>query len=81
MAERLPVFPRLEELLPHDVMLRVLPELLEIEATLERKNNILKLVQENLEDIRLNLKYIQFDLDSTRRERDQYKTELEKYRG
>lgn len=47
-----------------------------IEAT-RRRRRILALVQEALSQLRLDMKYLLFDLDATRRERDQYRAELE----
>jgi len=44
---------------------------------LKRKRNILGLVQHALVQIRLDLKYLLFDLEATRRERDEYKRQLE----
>jgi hypothetical protein len=37
----------------------------------ERRRRILVMVQEALEQIRLDMKYIAFDLECTRRERDE----------
>ena len=42
-----------------------------------RRRRIYTLVQEALSQLRLDMKYLMFDLEATRRERDQYKTELE----
>lgn len=43
-----------------------------------RRRRILNLVQEALSQLRLDMKYLIFDLEATRRERDQYKELLEK---
>ena len=43
-----------------------------------RRRRILNLVQEALSQLRLDMKYLIFDLEATRRERDQYKEQLEK---
>ncbi|WP_146462435.1 transcriptional regulator [Rubripirellula tenax] len=43
-----------------------------------RRRRILNLVQEALSQLRLDMKYLIFDLEATRRERDQYKEMLEK---
>ncbi len=43
-----------------------------------RRRRILNLVQEALSQLRLDMKYLIFDLEATRRERDQYKAELER---
>jgi len=42
-----------------------------------RRRRILNLVQEALSQLRLDMKYLIFDLEATRRERDQYKEQLE----
>lgn len=42
-----------------------------------RRRRILNLVQEALSQLRLDMKYLIFDLEATRRERDQYKEMLE----
>lgn len=46
--------------------------------TLQRRRRILTLVQDALSQLRLDLKYLMFDLEATRRERDEYKEQLEK---
>lgn len=43
-----------------------------VEST-KRRRRILTLVQEALSQLRLDMKYLVFDLEATRRERDQYK--------
>lgn len=47
-------------------------------AALHRKRHILGLVQDALSQLRLDIKYLIFDLEATRRERDEYKEQLEK---
>ena len=42
-----------------------------------RRRRILELVQEALAQLRLDIKYLMFDLDVTRRERDEYKAQLD----
>jgi hypothetical protein len=42
-----------------------------------RRQRILALVQEALSQLRLDMKYLLFDLEATRRERDEYKDALE----
>jgi hypothetical protein len=42
-----------------------------------RKRRILVLVQEALTQLRLDMKYLMFDLEATRRERDEYKQKAE----
>ena len=43
----------------------------------QRRRRILNLVQDALGQLRLDMKYLMFDLDATRRERDQYKKALD----
>lgn len=45
----------------------------EIEQVSKRRRRILELVQEALSQLRLDMKYIAFDLEATRRERDALK--------
>ena len=49
-----------------------------IEST-KRRRRILTLVQDALGQLRLDMKYLMFDLEATRRERDEYRTKLEEY--
>ncbi len=42
-----------------------------------RRRRILNLVQEALSQLRLDVKYLMFDLEVTRKERDQLRTRLE----
>jgi hypothetical protein len=42
-----------------------------------RRRRILTLVQDALSQLRLDMKYLMFDLESTRRERDEYRRKLE----
>lgn len=43
----------------------------------KRRKRILMLVQDALSQLRLDIKYLMFDLDVTRKERDQFKDQLE----
>jgi hypothetical protein len=47
-----------------------------VEST-RRRRRILNLVQEALGQLRLDMKYLVFDLEATRRERDAYRAQLE----
>ncbi len=42
-----------------------------------RRRRILELVQEALSQLRLDIKYLMFDLDLTRKERDEFKSLLD----
>jgi hypothetical protein len=47
-----------------------------VEST-KRRRRILTLVQDALGQLRLDMKYLMFDLESTRRERDDYRREAD----
>ncbi len=55
----------------------VVPALTRVIECSTRRRRILNLVQEALSQLRLDMKYLIFDLEATRRERDQYKEMLE----
>ena len=42
-----------------------------------RRRRILNLIQEALSQLRMDMKYLMFDLEATRRERDAYKNSLD----
>lgn len=44
---------------------------------IDRRRRILGFIQEALSQLRLDMKYLMFDLDATRRERDEYRRKLE----
>ncbi|WP_153558051.1 transcriptional regulator [Roseimaritima sediminicola] len=46
-----------------------------------RRRRILNLVQEALSQLRLDMKYLIFDLEATRRERESLQAELDELRG
>ena len=46
-------------------------------ASTRRRRKILALVQDALSQLRLDMKYLMFDLEATRRERDDYRDRLE----
>ncbi|MBI3463774.1 MAG: transcriptional regulator [Planctomycetes bacterium] len=46
-------------------------------ASTVRRRRILNLVQEALGQLRLDMKYLMFDLEATRRERDAYRRQVE----
>jgi hypothetical protein len=47
-----------------------------LEST-QRRRRILGLVQDALTQLRLDMKYLMFDLEATRRERDEYRSKEE----
>ena len=65
------------ESLPERYRNAVAPALQRVVDCSTRRRRILNLVQEALSQLRLDMKYLIFDLEATRRERDQYKAKLE----
>jgi hypothetical protein len=55
----------------------VAPALQRVIECSTRRRRILNLVQEALAQLRLDMKYLIFDLEATRRERDEYRERLE----
>ena len=53
------------------------PLLTRVVDSTRRRRRILTLVQDALGQLRLDMKYLMFDLEATRRERDEYRTKLE----
>lgn len=64
------------EALPIEHRIRLLPSLRRVTDSSVRRRRILTLVQEALGQLRLDMKYLVFDLEATRRERDTYLEEL-----
>ncbi len=50
-------------------------------ASTRRRRKILTLVQDALSQLRLDMKYLMFDLEATRRERDDYRARLDEEFG
>ena len=63
--------------LPEEHRIRVDPILRRVVDSTRRRKRILALVQEELSQLRLDMKYLMFDLEATRRERDDYRQQLE----
>jgi hypothetical protein len=63
--------------LPHEHRLKVEPLLFRVVENTKRRRRILALVQDALGQLRLDMKYLTFDLEATRRERDEYHRKLE----
>jgi hypothetical protein len=57
--------------LPLEHRIRLLPSLRRVTESSVRRRRILTLVQEALGQLRLDMKYLVFDLEATRRERDE----------
>jgi hypothetical protein len=65
------------EALPSDIRSRLEPTFVRVVESTKRRRRILNLVQEALAQLRLDMKYLVFDLEATRRERDGYRAQVE----
>jgi hypothetical protein len=63
--------------LPAEHRQRIDPLLARVVDSTKRRRRILSLVQDALSQLRLDMKYLAFDLEATRRERDEYRRRLE----
>lgn len=63
--------------LPAEYVARIRPVLNRVIESTKRRRRILSLVQDALGQLRLDMKYLVFDLEATRRERDEYRRKLE----
>lgn len=63
--------------LPAEYRAQLKPSLDRVIEYTRRRRRILNLIQEALSQLRLDMKYLMFDLESTRRERDEYKNSLD----
>jgi hypothetical protein len=63
--------------LPQEHSREVLVALDRVVESTKRRRRILSLVQDALSQLRLDMKYLVFDLEATRRERDDYRVKLE----
>ncbi len=62
--------------LPLEQRIRLLPALRRVTESSVRRRRVLTLVQEALGQLRLDMKYLVFDLEATRRERDEFLEKL-----
>jgi hypothetical protein len=63
--------------LPPEHSHHLMPSLDRVVESTRRRRRILTLVQDALSQLRLDMKYLMFDLEATRRERDDYHAQLE----
>ena len=63
--------------LPNEHREAIEPLLVRVLDGTRRRRRILSLVQDALSQLRLDMKYLAFDLEATRRERDDYRRKLE----
>ncbi len=64
-------------LLPETYRQKIEPFMFRVIESTRRRRRILTLVQEALSQLRLDMKYLAFDLEATRRERDEYRRKTE----
>jgi hypothetical protein len=65
------------QLLPLESQEAIGPALNRVVDSTRRRRHILTMVQDALGQLRLDMKYLVFDLEATRRERDDYRRQLE----
>lgn len=63
--------------LPAEVRHNIDPIMNRVVESTRRRRRILGLVQDALSQLRLDMKYLMFDLEATRRERDEYRRKVE----
>jgi hypothetical protein len=63
--------------LPEPYAAQLAPLVDAVMESTKRRRRILTLVQDALSQLRLDMKYLMFDLEATRRERDEYRLKLE----
>jgi hypothetical protein len=66
-------------LLPQEYASQIAPMIDAVVESTRRRRRILTLVQDALGQLRLDMKYLMFDLEATRRERDDYRAKLEEF--
>ena len=67
--------------LPVEHASKIAPILDAVTESTKRRRRILSLVQDALGQLRLDMKYLMFDLEATRRERNELQTKLEEFEG
>ena len=65
--------------LPPEVAKNVESAYVQVVDCVHRRRRLLALVQEALAELRLDIKYLMFDLDATRKERDELRAQLDEY--
>lgn len=65
--------------LPDQYSRDIIPALERVVESTKRRRRILTLVQDALSQLRLDMKYLMFDVEATRRERDEYHARLEEF--
>jgi len=67
--------------LPNEWQAQIEPCLARVVESTKRRRRILNLVQDALSQLRVDMKYLVFDLEATRRERDEYQRQLNEATG
>jgi hypothetical protein len=67
--------------LPSEHRQRIEPLVSRVLESTKRRRRILGLVQDALGQLRLDMKYLMFDLEATRRERDEFRRKFEEASG
>jgi hypothetical protein len=65
--------------LPHEFSRDLVPALERVVESTKRRRRILSMVQDALSQLRLDMKYLMFDVEATRRERDEYHARLQEF--
>ena len=63
--------------LPAAYSRELVPALERVVESTKRRRRILNMVQDALSQLRLDMKYLMFDVEATRRERDEYQARLQ----
>ncbi|MBU2213460.1 transcriptional regulator [Patescibacteria group bacterium] len=66
--------------IPEEYRGEIQPPLAKVAESMTRRKRVLELVQEALSVLRLDMKYLMFDLEATQRERDEYKRQVENHK-
>jgi hypothetical protein len=69
------------ESLPPAQRLLIQPSFQRVVESTNRRRKILQLVQDSIGQLRLDMKYLVFDLEATRRERDAYQKQIQEMMG
>jgi len=69
------------ETLPPAQRLSIQPAFQRVVESTNRRRKILQLVQDSIGQLRLDMKYLVFDLEATRRERDAYQQQIAELMG
>jgi hypothetical protein len=65
--------------LPDPYSRELIPALERVVESTKRRRRILSMVQDALSQLRLDMKYLMFDVEATRRERDEYHARLQEF--